>query len=227
MSDPQAGECPPRSRWKSWRAKLRVNRIPGSRDLAPAIPCRKNYGTRSWPTRAPLEDHGCRSSNAASRKSRAMCCGSDASAAFAPWKSKKRMLSDFMDRMRSGRMSASGCSTRLAPIERGATRKMGAGRIGVGKRAYFRHGRACSGCPHLTATAVARDKPGHDEFSNNSHSHVFTTFKCAGALSSLRPSSDFMAASTPPARCGTPAAVRPISTPDNAPIKVSSLHSPR
>ena len=34
-------------------------------------------------------------------------------------------------------------------------------------------------------------------------------------------------AATPPARCGTPAAASPISTPDNAPIKVSSLHSPR
>src|SRR2546430_13399243 len=56
---------------------------------------------------------------------------------------------------------------------------------------------------------------------------VLTTFKCAGEFDCVGSSSDFIAASTPPARCGTPAAARPISTPDKAPIKVSSLHSPR
>src|ERR1700729_4292500 len=56
---------------------------------------------------------------------------------------------------------------------------------------------------------------------------VLTTFRCAGEFESVGPSSDFIAASTPPARCGTPAAASPISTPDRAPINVSSLHSPR
>src|SRR6266852_886517 len=56
---------------------------------------------------------------------------------------------------------------------------------------------------------------------------VFTTFRCAGEFDCVGSSSDFIAASTPPARCGTPATERPISTPDKAPIKVSSLHSPR
>src|SRR6202022_3054407 len=56
---------------------------------------------------------------------------------------------------------------------------------------------------------------------------VLTTFRCDGEFDWVGASSDFIAASTPPARCGTPAAARPISTPDTAPIKVSSLHSPR
>src|ERR1700722_7168971 len=54
-----------------------------------------------------------------------------------------------------------------------------------------------------------------------------TTLRCPGAFDFVGSSSDFIAASTPPARCGTPAAARPISTPDKAPIRVSSLHSPR
>src|ERR1700743_2610440 len=53
-----------------------------------------------------------------------------------------------------------------------------------------------------------------------------TTLRCAGELVSVRSSSTFTAASTPPARWGTPAADSPISTPDNAPIRVSALHSP-
>src|SRR6185437_11978236 len=64
---------------------------------------------------------------------------------------------------------------------------------------------------------------------NARHSHAFqvlTTFRCAGEFDSVGSSSDFIAASTPPARCGTPAAANPISTPDNAPIRVSALHSP-
>src|SRR6267378_5961511 len=56
---------------------------------------------------------------------------------------------------------------------------------------------------------------------------VLTTFRCDGEFDWVGASSDFIAASTPPARCGTPAAARPISTPDRAPINVSSLHSPR
>jgi len=57
--------------------------------------------------------------------------------------------------------------------------------------------------------------------------HCQERSRSAGEFAPDRSSSDFIAASTPPARCGTPAAERPISTPDNAPIKVSSLHSPR
>src|SRR5271154_2067412 len=48
-----------------------------------------------------------------------------------------------------------------------------------------------------------------------------------GALDVVGSSSIFIAASTPPERCGTPAADRPISTPESAPSSVSSLHSPR
>jgi hypothetical protein len=40
---------------------------------------------------------------------------------------------DFMDRMLSGKMSVSDCSTRPAPIVQAGTRKMGAGRIGATK----------------------------------------------------------------------------------------------
>ena len=43
------------------------------------------------------------------------------------------------------------------------------------------------------------------------------TRRCGGKLESVRPSSDAIAASTPPARCGTPAAASPISTPDKRP----------
>src|SRR6202043_1749367 len=39
-----------------------------------------------------------------------------------------------------------------------------------------------------------------------------TTLRCPGAFDFVGSSSDFIAASTPPARCGTPAAARPIST---------------
>src|SRR6202035_6141600 len=67
------------------------------------------------------------------------------------------------------------------------------------------------------STVVNRPLPGQ----------VLMTLRCAGELLSLRPSSDAIAASTPPARCGTPAAARPISTPDKAPVSVNSLHSPR
>src|SRR5271154_4964479 len=48
-----------------------------------------------------------------------------------------------------------------------------------------------------------------------------------GALDVVGSSSIFIAASTPPERCGTPAADSPISTPESAPIRLSSLHSPR
>src|SRR5580658_10798490 len=58
-------------------------------------------------------------------------------------------------------------------------------------------------------------------------SYGLTILRWVGALDWSASSSDFIAASTPPARCGTPAAVRPISTPESAPSNVSSLHSPR
>ena len=132
MSDPQAGECPPKSRWKSWRGRLRVSRIARSRNLAPAIPCRMNYGMRCWPTGAPLEGRRFRSNNAASRKFRAMCCASNAFAVFASSKFRRRMRSDSMGRMLSGKMSGSACSTKHAPIAQAGTRKMDAGPIGSG-----------------------------------------------------------------------------------------------
>ena len=69
MSDPQAGECPPRSRWKSWRGRLLVGAISISRIRHHAIRCRMNHGMQSWPTHAPPDSHRCRSSNVASRKS--------------------------------------------------------------------------------------------------------------------------------------------------------------
>src|SRR5436309_223854 len=57
--------------------------------------------------------------------------------------------------------------------------------------------------------------------------YVLTTFRCPGEFDVGRSSSAAIAASTPPARCGTPAAASPISTPDKAPTRVSALHSPR
>ena len=44
MSDPQAGECPPRSRWKSWRGRLLVGEISIGRIRHHAIRCRMNSG---------------------------------------------------------------------------------------------------------------------------------------------------------------------------------------
>src|SRR5207248_4111379 len=57
--------------------------------------------------------------------------------------------------------------------------------------------------------------------------YVLTTLRCPGEFDVVRSSSAAIAASTPPARCGTPAAASPISTPDKAPTRVSALHSPR
>jgi hypothetical protein len=131
MSDRQAGESPPRSRWKSWRARPHVSRMPGSQTRHRAIRCRKNCGIPCWPIRAPPAGRRCRSSNAASRKFRDTCCASNACAALASSKSRRPMRSDFMDRMPSGRMSASGCSTRLAATAQAGTRKTDAGRIGA------------------------------------------------------------------------------------------------
>src|ERR1700675_5097216 len=53
---------------------------------------------------------------------------------------------------------------------------------------------------------------------------VLTTFRCPGEFVVGRSSSDCIAASTPPARCGTAAAASPLSTADKAPIQVKSLH---
>jgi len=134
MSDPQAGECPPRSRWKGWRGKLRASRIARSRTRHQANPCRMNCGMQSWPIRAPLDDRHCRSSNFGSRKFRAMCCASSACAASELSKFRRRMPSDFMGRMPSGRMSGSGCSIKPVPIAQAGTKKMDAGRIGSSAR---------------------------------------------------------------------------------------------
>jgi hypothetical protein len=131
MSDRQAGECPARKKWRSWRAKLRVSPITRSRTLAPAIICRKNYGMRSWPIRVSLEGRRCRSSNAASRKFRAMCSESNASAAFGSSKFRRRTRSSIMGRMPSGKMSGSDCSTRRVTIGQAGMRRMDAGPIGA------------------------------------------------------------------------------------------------
>jgi hypothetical protein len=130
MSDRQAGESPPRSRWKSWRARPLVSRMPGSRTRHRAIRCRKNCGIPCWPIRAPPAGHRCRSSNAASLKFRDTYCASNARAAFASSKFRRPMRSDFMARMPSGRMSGSDCSTRPAAIGQAGTRKMDAGPAG-------------------------------------------------------------------------------------------------
>jgi hypothetical protein len=130
MSDRQAGECPPRSRWKSWRARPHVSRIARRRTLHQAIRCRMNCGIPYWPIRAPPAGRRCRSSNAASRKFRDTCCASNASAALASSKFRRRMPSDFTDRMPSGKMSGSDCSTRPAATAQAGWRRMDAGRIG-------------------------------------------------------------------------------------------------
>ena len=97
----------------------------------------KMRGPQSEP--APLENQGCRSSNVASRKFRAICSASNASAAFALSKFRKQMPSDFMGRMRSGKMSGSACSTRLATTAQAGTRKMDAGRAGAAIRSHRPH----------------------------------------------------------------------------------------
>ena len=85
-------------------------------------------GPQSEP--APLENQGCRSSNVASRKFRAMCCASSACAVSASSKSRKRTRSNTVGRTLSGKMSGSDFSTRPAPIAQDGTRKMDAGRMG-------------------------------------------------------------------------------------------------
>ena len=60
-----------------------------------------------------------------------------------------------------------------------------------------------------------------DPDRNKLSRYGLTIFRCA-EFDWLGSSSVFIAASTPPARCGTPAAASPISTPDRAPSKVSS-----
>jgi len=128
MNVPQAGECPPRNRWTSWRGRLLVAEISIGRTIRHhAVRCRMNYGTPSWPIRGPPDGHRWRSSNVASRKSSTTFCGLRACAAFVSSKFRRRMRSGSMDPKPSGRTWASDCSTKPAQSAQAARRKTDVG----------------------------------------------------------------------------------------------------
>src|SRR3981081_4354007 len=126
MSDPQAGECLLRSRWKSWRATLRANRIPGSPNLAPPIPCRMKFWTcaRAAPGpagRPPLPIQQCRLSEIPRHVLRVECIRclriveiqkADAVRFYGPhavWKDVGQRLLDQTCSNRTGRHEEDGC----------------------------------------------------------------------------------------------------------------------